>query len=99
MAKLHSVSDLVYAILKADEETRVDDFKLILRVLSAYITADSSLNEVMLNHVELGIPSLATITRVRRKVQELYPELAVTKMKQVRAEEEEGYIEYSREKL
>lgn len=98
MAKLHSVSDLVYAILKADEETRADDFKLILRVLSAYIEDNSSLNEVMLHHAELGIPSLATITRVRRKIQELYPELAVTKMKQVRAKEEERYIEYSREK-
>ena len=56
-----------------------------------------SLNDVFLNHKMLGIPSLESITRCRRKLQEKNPDLKDEVVSKLREQQEEEHINYSRE--
>lgn len=52
---------------------------------------------VLMNLKELNLPSIESVGRVRRKIQELYPELASDeKVKEMREEQEEIYRKYSK---
>ena len=97
MAKLKMVEPLVEEALINNQACRGDNFILYLEVLKKYISLDLSIKDVFLNHKALGIPSLESITRARRKLQERNPELKDEEVAKVREEEEEEYREYSRE--
>lgn len=100
--KLYKVEDLVMESLQQYPETRTDDFLLILRVyaLSNKAVKHSCYNEtfaaVLLNHKELNLISFESITRCRRKLQVMYPELQAPKEIQIfRTNETATYIEYA----
>lgn len=96
MPKLAKVKNLVYKALVDKPSTRSDDFLLILEVLSNYCTEELTLKSVMENHKELGIPSFASIIRMRRFIQVEQPELVDEKASEIRANEESEYYEYAR---
>lgn len=95
MARLAVVKNLVYKALVDDPRTRSDDYLLILNVLNNYCTTELSLKAVMENHVELGIPSFASIIRTRRFIQAENPSLVDEKAVKIRQAEESEYIEFA----
>lgn len=95
MARISKVEPLVYAALVDKPKTRKDDFLLIYEVLKNFVTADMRLSEVLEHHVELGIPSFASIIRIRRKLQEKYPELVDVVAQTVREQEKEEFKAYA----
>ena len=96
MAKLKMVEPLVEEALINNKSCRGDNFILYLEVLKKYIDLNLSIKDVFLNHDLLGIPSLESITRARRKLQEKHPELKDVQAALIREQEEEAYIDYSR---
>ena len=97
MAKITKIEPIVFRVLQDYPETRGDDHILILKVLETFVTPTMSLNAVFENHVLLGIPSLETITRCRRKLQAGHPDLRDETARKIRQEEVEEYRNYSRE--
>lgn len=95
MARIKKVEKLVYASLVNKPETRSDDFLLILDVLKTFVSPNVSLETVMTYHKVLGIPSIETITRTRRKLQNEYPELVDAEAKKIRKKEEEEFFQYA----
>ena len=95
MARIQKVQPLVYAALVDKPETRKDDFLLILEVLKNFVTSEMNLETVLKHHVELGIPSFASIIRIRRKLQEQHPELVDPAAAAVREKEQEEFKEYA----
>jgi hypothetical protein len=95
MAKIKKVQPLVYEALVNNPETRGDDFLLIYEVLKHFVTPEFSLESVLKHHVELGIPSFASIIRIRRKIQENNPELEDEKKREIRNQEQEEFKAYA----
>ena len=85
---------LVTKILTEHAVTRDDDFKLYVWVCYELCpeNMDGKFSKTMWNHEELGLPSYETVTRARRKAQEMNPALRGTKYKK-RQERQEDYIE------
>ena len=96
MAKLKMVEPLVEEALINNKSCRGDNFILYLEVLKKYLHLNLAIKDVFLNHDLLGIPSLESITRARRKLQEKHPELKDVQAALIREQEEEAYIDYSR---
>lgn len=96
MARLKMIEPLVEEALINNKSCRGDNFILYLEVLKKYIDLNLSIKDVFLNHDLLGIPSLESITRARRKLQEKHPELKDVQVALIREQEEEAYIDYSR---
>ena len=95
MAKCSILEPIVRDILTQYPETRDDDYLLILKVFDKFIdTTNLSVEAVFKNHVQLQLPSLHSITRVRRKIQEI--ELFSDKGKKRRKEEIKDYKEYAK---
>lgn len=95
MAKCEMLEPMVRLILEKYPETRDDDYLLILKVLDCYVdTTNLSLSAIFTNHVDLGLPSLHSITRVRRRIQE--KELYSERGKKARAKEIKEYKEYAK---
>lgn len=97
MARIKLIEPIVEEALINEPATRADNFLLYIAVLKKFIDTNMSLEAVFQNHVLLGIPSLESITRCRRKIQEEHPELRNIATEQIRLEEMEEYIEYSKE--
>jgi hypothetical protein len=95
MAKLAKVQPLVFNALVDLPETRKDDYLLTLEVFKNFVSEDMSLKTVFEHHVELGLPSITSIARVRRKLQREFPELTDTAAQEVRAGEEREYRAYA----
>lgn len=95
MARIKKVQPLVYAALVDNPETRKDDFILILEVLKNFVTTEMNLETVLKHHVELGIPSFASIIRIRRILQSKHPELVDEAAANVREAEETEFREYA----
>ena len=96
MSKINTIHNKVLNILETKPNTRADDYVLILEVLKEYIDPNMSLATLLLHHAELGIPSIETITRARRKLQEQYPHLVDADAKLIRKEEEKEFREYAK---
>ena len=100
MAKCSILEPIVRDILTQYPETRDDDYLLILKVfdvLNSNLTVDTtnlSVEAVFKNHAQLQLPSMHSITRVRRKIQEI--ELFSDKGKKRRKEEIKDYKEYAK---
>lgn len=97
MARIIKIEPLVKQVLIDEPQTRSDDYLLILKVLETFVTPTLSLDAVFKNHVILGIPSLETITRCRRKLQAIDPNLRDEKASSIRASEEEEFRKYAKE--
>lgn len=96
MAKISIVEPLVEEALRINPATRGDNFLLYVAVLKKYIDPKMSLQSVFENHKTLGIPSLETITRCRRKLQEKNPALRDEVADKVRKDDEMEFVEYAR---
>lgn len=83
----------VERIMRNHPETRDDDFKLYGWACkeSDERVMHLSFSQVMWNSAKLNIPSYESITRARRKLQELKPELRGKKY-QARQERQSEYI-------
>lgn len=95
MARINKVQPLVYNALVDNPEARTDDFILILEVLKNFVTPEMRLETVLEHHIELGLPSFASILRSRRKLQRKYPELVNETAAEIRAQEEKEYRDYA----
>ena len=104
MRRLKELSNRVKSILEADESTRNSDNVLYLHVLRSYgeergLNIDKMSVPMLLLHCkDMGLPSLESTGRARRKVQELHPELRASGDVQVMKEERErAYRNFARE--
>lgn len=97
MSRIYQCELLVEQALIDNPETRGDNFILYIEVLRKFVDTKMSLEAIFLNHKALRIPSLETITRCRRKLQENDPSLRDEIAEKIRADEEEDFIEYSKE--
>lgn len=95
MERIKNVQPLVYNALVDHPETRTDDFLLVLEVFKNFITGDMRLETVLMHHKELGVPSFASIIRIRRKLQRKYPELVNESTAEMRATAETDYKDYA----
>lgn len=95
MSRINNVQPLVYRALTDRPETRTDDFILILEVLKNFVSPEMRLETVLEHHAELGVPSLASILRIRRKLQTKYPELVYEPTARMRELAEQDYRDYA----
>lgn len=98
--RISKYENIVAFILEKHEETRGDDKLLYLWVLrEECFNTKLSLEDFLLGSYHGSkFPNFDTITRVRRKLQEKYPELRPPKGDQIRREEaEQEYLDYARE--
>lgn len=99
--KIHKLEEIVKPILENDLTARDDDFELVLKVFEKHLSysdyADTmSFRELMNNHIVLDLPPFESITRCRRKLQQMYPELKSSQDVQIiRTNETATYIEYA----
>ena len=99
--KIHKLEEYVKPVLETNVVSRGDDFELVLRVYekllgySDYIDT-MSFRELMHNHIALDLPPFESITRCRRKLQQMYPELRPDEeIQMIRTNETATYIEYA----
>ena len=99
--RIHKLEDTIKPILETNVLARDDDFELVLRTYeklldySAYV-GTMSFRTLMENHIELGLPPFESITRCRRKLQQMYPELRPSDtVGIIRTNETATYIEYA----
>jgi hypothetical protein len=95
MARINTVQNIVHNILLEIPETRADDHILVLEVYKKFISVDMSIRTVLEHHIELGLPSFASIVRARRRLQVKYPELVNETAAEIRANEEMEYRAYA----
>ena len=95
MARARKVQPIVFEVLQAHPETRADDHILVLEVFKRFISEDMTFSTVLERHLELGLPSFASILRARRKLQSKYPELVDKKAAAIREAERGKYINYA----
>ncbi len=95
MSRIYDLEPLVQEALIRNPNSRADNFILYVEVLKNFIDTNSSLKYVFLNHVELGIPSLESITRCRRKLQERDSSLRDNKATELRVKAEEEHRGYA----
>ena len=95
MARIKKVEPLVYAALTDNKSARSDDFILVAEVYKNFITDGMRLVHALENHDILGLPSFASIIRIRRKLQNKYPELVNEKTAEMRTKAESDYKGYA----
>jgi hypothetical protein len=103
---IKKVSDLVHELLKNEPACRNSDNILYLRVLQTIGSRNGidvenmKVPALMLHMREYGLPSIESVGRARRKVQECNPELrANDTVEAFREVLEEDYIDYARRKV
>lgn len=96
MGRISKYENVVRCILMSKAATRSDDKLLYFWVLREEgFNTRISIENYLLSDT---YPNYDSITRVRRKLQEKYPELRPPKGDQIRRQEaEEDFIEYARE--
>lgn len=94
--KRNELNKIVGQVLLMNPKSRDDDFELISNVY--YLINKNILgmtfNKVMQEHNELNLPSIESITRVRRKIQSLDPSLCSKAVKERRKKLEKEYRDY-----
>ena len=89
---MREISKLVKDVLEEDELSRKNDFELIAKVyeklgVAKHLTLSDIAILSSLTITKSEFPSFETITRCRRKIQELYPNLVDKKTQEARYEE------------
>ena len=94
--ELRKTGEIVKGILEANKRARDDDFTLYGLVLNYYgLNYSTPFNAVAELVKAKQIPSMETVSRCRRRVQELYPELqSTTIIKELRDELQLEYVEF-----
>lgn len=97
---IRNTSELVKSIMTANKSSRSDDFTLYGFVLNKYgYSVSTPFLAVAMAVKDNVIPSMETVGRCRRRVQELYPELqAVEKVQSNRDELQLDYVEFVKDK-
>lgn len=86
--------------LEASKDARNNDHILIYAVMRAFgMPKRATIEWVLYNIMEGKLPTFATITRAKRKVVELYPELDCDKKVREMRDEEEGDFVYIATKI
>lgn len=96
--KRKKIEPIVENLLRLYPKTREDDFYLIGSVyitLAPEIKNKTFLN-IIKNHQYYGLPSFASITRSRRKLQAKYQDLASAETGKIREKEELEYFKHYR---
>lgn len=98
LGELKTVMERVEHILEECEETRKDDWTLYGAYLDQYTDVDKeiTIGQIILEHKLMELPSFASITRARRKVQERRPELKDCETAVKREEAEGEYREFAK---
>ncbi len=104
MKRMKELSTRVKTILETNENARNSDNILYLHILRSY-GAESGLDidkmsvpMLFLHCRDMGLPSLESTGRARRKVQEMYPHLRCDDNVQIGRElQEETYRQYAKE--
>lgn len=103
MNELKSMTDIVEVILRADPKTRSNDNLLYIRLVDFLGRRDhvDYIHMPMLVFYEqlptLDVPTIETVSRLRRKAQQKHPELKATEaVENFRAEREEMFKAYAR---
>lgn len=99
MRNLKTIEGKVKAILEKDEEARNDDMLLYLKVCNTCLkdTGAMPFAEVMLQYRYLGLPSIESVGRTRRKLQAEFPELmGSSRVQKLRAAGEKAYRKHER---
>lgn len=80
MKNLKTIEELVKEILSHNTDARDDDMTLYVYVCRSCLpdVKDMQFETVLLHYRSLGIPNLESVSRIRRKLQAKYPELAST---------------------
>lgn len=92
MARLGKLQPIIHSVLISNPETRSNDYLLVLNVYKHFISVDMTFKTVLEHHGEFGLPSFASIIRIRRILQKKYPEL--DKGTEMRKKEEADFREY-----
>lgn len=81
MKTIFYVSDLVEDALKSDPKLRDDDNLLYIKICQKLnpVVLGMEFSTVLEHRASLGIPSIETVGRCRRKLQEFNPELRASK--------------------
>ena len=94
---LKKIEPVVKKVLVNAEESRKDDFVLYgLVLLNMGYDLNKKLGEFLLDAKANKVPSFAGVTRCRRKIFELYPELKDIETTEIRKQQEIECINYSR---
>ena len=94
---LKKLEPIVKKVLENAEESRKDDFILYgLVLLNMGYDLNIKLGEFLLDAKENRVPSFAGVTRCRRKIFELYPEIKDVKTTEIRKQQELECIDYAR---
>ena len=100
MAKCRQYEEMVEKILRNHPKTRDDD-NLLMYYVWKKINKDllnMSYTDILLNK-DINLPNYNSVTRARRKLQKRHIDLMSTRqIQKLRKQEEQEYIEYSREK-
>ena len=95
MARIKKVEPLVYKALVDKPSTRTDDFILVLEVFKEFVPNGAMFEKVLEYHNQLGLPSFASIIRIRRKLQRKHPELVNDQTAEMRTKAETDYKAYA----
>ena len=104
MSELKTTTDMVRVIMTADPKTRNCDNLLYIRFLDELSRQKGQADYLYMTVIDffanisaLGVPTIETVGRCRRKLQEKHPELrAVKAVEDFRAEREEQFRAYAR---
>ena len=96
--KLETLEPIVEKIMRTYPETQNNMFLLIARTYEALpnINVNESFIQLLLEAPIKKYPAFESITRVKRKIQEKYPELDNKKSRKIKKQKEKEYIEYAR---
>lgn len=104
--RFKETTKIVHEILQNDTESRNSNDVLYLRVLqrigrdNGIDVGQMSVKSLFLNTSEIARPPYESVTRARRKLQKMYPELrASEQVEGYRAVLEEDYVAYARRLL
>mgnify|MGYP003438212968 CR=1 FL=1 len=103
MEELKTTTELVEIIMIADHDTRNNDNLLYLRLLSA-LGKQQGIDYMHMKLIEffrqlpdMDVPTIETVSRLRQKVQQKYPNLkACEEVERFRAEREEKFRQFAK---
>lgn len=104
LKELRKVKRIVEEILETNREARNDDYYLFALVLEKYEeilkipVLSTSLEDYLTNPLYIDYPRLETVSRARRKAQQLKPWLASDRrVEKARFELQADYIDFAKE--
>lgn len=94
--KIFDLESKVIGILKENKSCRCNDQLLYIELLNV-INPKAVINfrDAFINREKYDIPPFSSVSRARRKVQAMYPELKDEKISKLREKKEMEYMEYA----